>query len=114
MQRLKSPVTWILFSCIGVGATLALCGCESEKRDSGASPPVTSQPTTTMSSGEQTVCPVTDYNIDPNVWVEHQGKRVYLCCDGCKEAFQKYPERFVTKLPQFGGKEAVSKGEMPK
>ena len=114
MQRLKSPMTEVLFSGFAIGAGLALCGCESDKSGRGGSPPATSQPTTTMSSGQQTVCPVSDYNIDPNVWVEHQGRRVYLCCDGCKDAFQKYPERFVTKLPQFGGKEAVSKGEMPR
>ena len=28
-------------------------------------------------------------------YVDHQGKRVYLCCRSCVKAFKKHPERYL-------------------
>ncbi len=61
---------------------------------------------------EQKVCPVSDHDIDPKAFLEFKGKKVYFCCKDCIEEFNKTPEKFLTKLPQFGGKEAKSKGKM--
>ncbi len=58
--------------------------------------------TATAASVEQTMCPVMDGNkIDKNVFVEYQGKKVYFCCAQCKAAFEKEPEKYLAKLPQF-------------
>ncbi|MGD0077752.1 MAG: YHS domain-containing protein [Sedimentisphaerales bacterium] len=57
---------------------------------------------TAVASMEQTTCPVMDGNkIDKNVFVEYKGKKVYFCCAGCKEEFEKAPEKYIAKLPQF-------------
>jgi YHS domain-containing protein len=50
---------------------------------------------------EQTTCPVTGQPIDKNVFVEYKGKKVYFCCADCKGQFEKEPEKYVSKLPQF-------------
>jgi len=52
-------------------------------------------------STEQTLCPITGDKIDKNVFVEYKGKKVYFCCAGCKSAFNKNPEKYMAKLPQF-------------
>jgi len=41
------------------------------------------------------VCPVTDDKItDRTRWVEHEGRKVYFCCDGCVDTFkQKIAEK---------------------
>ena len=58
--------------------------------------------TATAASVEQTMCPVMDGNkIDKNVFVEYKGKKVYFCCTQCKAAFEKEPEKYLAKLPQF-------------
>jgi YHS domain-containing protein len=49
----------------------------------------------------QPLCPVMDTPIDPAVYVEYEGKRVYFCCPGCDEKFLADPERYLDKLPQF-------------
>lgn len=49
----------------------------------------------------QTVCPVSNKPIDAAVSVEHDGKKVFFCCDGCPGAFEKDPAKFTAKLPQF-------------
>lgn len=53
-------------------------------------------------SVEQTTCPVMEGNkIDKNVFVEYKGKKVYFCCAACKAEFEKNPEKYIAKLPQF-------------
>jgi YHS domain-containing protein len=53
-------------------------------------------------AAEQTICPVMAGNpIDKNVFVEYQGKKVYFCCTQCKGEFEKEPQKYLSKLPQF-------------
>lgn len=50
----------------------------------------------------QKTCPVMVGNaIDPNLHVDYQGKRVYFCCNMCVGEFQKNPEKYLDRLPQF-------------
>jgi YHS domain-containing protein len=51
---------------------------------------------------EQTICPVMKNNpVDKDIYVEYQGKKVYFCCEDCKEVFAKNPEKYIKDLPQF-------------
>jgi len=50
---------------------------------------------------EQTTCPVMEGAINKDIFAEHKGKKVYFCCAGCKEKFEKEPEKYLDKLPQF-------------
>jgi Cu(I)/Ag(I) efflux system membrane fusion protein len=60
-----------------------------------------SQPAAAASSTVQTLCPVMDAPIDPNVYTVYKGKRVYFCCKGCDKKFLANPEQYLDKLPQF-------------
>ena len=50
---------------------------------------------------EQTTCPIMGGTINKNIFTEYKGKKVYFCCAGCKEKFEKEPEKYIAKLPQF-------------
>lgn len=50
---------------------------------------------------QQTICPVMTGAINKDIFTEYKGKKVYFCCAGCKEAFEKEPEKYLDKLPQF-------------
>ena len=50
---------------------------------------------------EQTTCPIMGGAIDKTFFTEYQGKKVYFCCPGCKPEFEKNPEKYLAKLPQF-------------
>lgn len=51
---------------------------------------------------EQTTCPIMDGNaIDKALFVEYKGKKVYFCCPECEDKFNKEPEKYIAKLPQF-------------
>jgi len=50
---------------------------------------------------EQTTCPVMGGAINKDIFVEYKGKKVYFCCPECKAKFEKEPEKYIAKLPQF-------------
>ena len=50
----------------------------------------------------QTTCPVLAGNLDRNVYVDYQGKRIYFCCKGCDEEFKKDPAKYMKKLQEEG------------
>ncbi len=55
-------------------------------------------------SPAQTTCPVMVGNrVDHSIFVEHEGKKVYFCCQSCKAAFAGEPEKYLHSLPQFSG-----------
>lgn len=50
----------------------------------------------------QTLCPVMGYAINKKIFVDHNGKRVYFCCNGCPETFKKEPDKYIKKLAAEG------------
>lgn len=50
----------------------------------------------------QAKCPVLGGNIDKNVYVDYQGKRVYFCCKACVDEFNKDPEKYMKKMEAAG------------
>lgn len=46
----------------------------------------------------QPQCPVSGEAIDPSVYVDHNGKRIYFCCEKCRKKFNKKPEKFLQKM----------------
>jgi membrane fusion protein, copper/silver efflux system len=50
----------------------------------------------------QTHCPVMGGIIDPNQFVDVDGKRIYICCAGCDPAIRADPATYVRKLEAEG------------
>ena len=50
----------------------------------------------------QATCPVMGGKIDKKIFADHEGKRVYFCCDGCPETFKKDPAKYIKKLEDAG------------
>ena len=76
---------------------LLLTGCK-EKSGSDASAVVQAP---AESQIEQTTCPVMDGPINKELYTRYKGKKVYFCCPGCEQEFDKDPEKYIAKLPQF-------------
>ena len=51
---------------------------------------------------KQTVCPVQGGPINKALFTDYEGKRIYFCCKGCPEEFQKDPAKYISKLEQSG------------
>ncbi len=50
---------------------------------------------------EQKLCPVMGLAINKDLFTVYKGKKVYFCCPGCKPEFEKNPQKYLSKLPQF-------------
>ena len=63
------------------------------------------QPKTTANTAElkpQSTCPVLGSPIDKNLYVDYQGKRIYVCCAGCIDEVKKDPAKYIEKLRKSG------------
>lgn len=50
----------------------------------------------------QTVCPVMGGKINPKLYADVKGHRVYVCCKGCLPAVKKHPQKYIDKLKAEG------------
>lgn len=83
-------------------AAVALIGCSKKHDDhTGHDHAAHQAAPTTDNVIEQTLCPVMNAPINKDIFVEYEGKKVYFCCPGCPEEFQKNPEKYLPDLPQF-------------
>lgn len=50
----------------------------------------------------QTTCPVMGGKINKDLYVDHDGKRIYMCCKGCTAPLKKDPQKYIKKLEEDG------------
>jgi len=94
-KKKKFRIVFLLAALLLVGL-IVLDGC---KKSEPAAPPESEEVASAII--EQKICPVMEGAINKNMFTEYKGKKVYFCCAGCKEKFEKEPEKYIAKLPQF-------------
>ncbi len=52
----------------------------------------------------QKTCPVMGGAVNKELYVEHEGKRIYVCCEPCKKQVKENPGKFIEKLKDMGEK----------
>mgnify|MGYP001289205678 CR=1 FL=1 len=50
----------------------------------------------------QTLCPVMNQPINPKLYVDAEGKRIYVCCKGCVGAVKANPAKYIAALEAAG------------
>ena len=60
------------------------------------------KPTEAKHVTSQQTCPVMGRAVNPNLYVDYEGKRIYVCCQGCIAAVQKDPQKYIDKLKANG------------
>jgi len=86
-------------SALQIRAKPSMMNPEGEKAPTGH--PGHGSKKVSSASTQQTICPVMGGTINKAIFTEYKGKRVYFCCPGCKPEFEKNPEKYLDKLPQF-------------
>ena len=51
---------------------------------------------------KQTVCPIMGGQVNPSIYADANGKRVYFCCNGCPASFKKDPAKYIAKMESEG------------
>ncbi len=98
MKRSRKHITLLIMVFFLITGLVVLASCK-KKSGSGTSMGIES-----IASGEEILqknCPVMGGAINKDIFTEYKGKKVYFCCASCKEAFEKEPEKYLSKLPQF-------------
>ncbi len=54
----------------------------------------------------QKLCPVMGDPINPNIYVDYNGRRVYFCCTMCPPKFKAEPEKYLKILDEQMKKDA--------
>jgi YHS domain-containing protein len=102
MKNTKMSGSTILLAFVLIIGIVFVIGCK--KQSSPPPAPVASesgaQPAA-AAAAEQTICPVMGGPVNKDIFVEYKGKKVYFCCEQCKAEFNKEPEKYLPKLPQF-------------
>lgn len=86
---------------------LFMAGCgggegeKTEKKDNGAAAKAD------LSKITQKTCPIMGRKIDPKLFADHKGRRVYFCCKMCIGKFEKDPEEYIKKLDAGAAKPAT-------
>lgn len=82
-----------------LGLTVAGCCClGGDDQYAGPASAQGSSATGAGASFAQTTCPVMAGPVQEDIYVDHEGRRIYLCCEGCIAPFKKDPERYIAKL----------------
>ena len=86
------------------------CGSQDTQQKTETKPAVEKQadhPTAGDGTKElvaQTTCPVMGGAIDKSIYVDKDGKRIYMCCDHCTEELTKNFDENVKKMAEKGEK----------
>ena len=83
----------LITTAVAVMAACAVFGAES-KNDASK--------TESKAVVAQTKCPVMGGDINKEVYADHEGKRVYFCCEACISTFKENPEKYLAKLKEAG------------
>lgn len=83
----------IVLTVVAVAAGLFIAGCK--KIEKPAAPPAGA-----ATQIAQKTCPVLGGPINPKVFTDYKGRRIYFCCSSCLETFKADPEKYVAKVDE--------------
>lgn len=85
--------------------SLCCAGCKSavaEKTDSVKAKLQESKAAPVILTLDQTMCPISGHAISKEVSATAMGKKVYMCCAACVDAFKEKPKEFLQALADEG------------
>lgn len=99
LAALIATVFAVLPAAAQEGAACAGCQAKTEEACSGCGENGDGQDVMEPNQGK---CPVMGGKINKEVYTDYNGKRIYFCCAGCDETFQKDPEKYMEKMKKEG------------
>ena len=88
--------TALLIAGMGTRSAAESC-CPGPKKDAATTNAVVKAEAKT-----QTTCPVMGGPVNKSIFVDAEGKRIYLCCKGCIDPVKKDPKKYIAKLEAEG------------
>lgn len=115
---MKTNLQWMMALAVGAGmaagsaarAGESCCAAQSQKATAAAaecaaadaSAAAVKEAAPEAAVKAQTLCPVMNRPIHPNLYVDAEGKRIYVCCKGCIAAVKADPAKYIAALEASG------------
>lgn len=106
---MKPPSVILLWAVAAILLVALPVGCRKSEPEPTAeeSAPAAEESETGGQAGDPTAeaiaqktCPVMGGPINPDIYVDHEGRRVYFCCQACVAKFKANPEKYLAKLDE--------------
>lgn len=92
------PQRIVITACAAAVFVAGICQAQAPATAQVAAPAATT--TTTVKT--QLTCPVMGGVVNKTLFVDAQGKRIYVCCAGCIKAVKKEPAKYIKILEDQG------------
>ena len=98
---MKILTSMIVVAALVVSAGMVITGCGGEEENKAANTPAVDN--TKVAGAPQTKCPAAMGGaINKDIYVDYQGKRIYMCCPGCEGTFNDDPEKYIKQMKDKG------------
>lgn len=108
---MKILTSMIVVAALVVAAGMVVTGCGGEEENKAANTPAVED--TKAAEATQTECPIMGNPINKDVYVDYNGKRIYMCCPRCEVTFNKDPEKYIKKMQDQGITPADAPADAP-
>ena len=99
MKAKTCALVLVAFMVVG---TAVLLGCGKENDHGGHDHTAAPVGTALAEAGNQETCPMMGTPINKSLYVDHDGKRVYVCCEQCLAPVKENPAKYITELEEKG------------
>jgi YHS domain-containing protein len=92
----------LLFATLILSSFIVFAQVPSDEQEPVSKPGCGEKTAVEKSENLQTDCPVMGGEINKEIFVDHEGKRIYFCCQSCVDTFKKDPAAYMKKLEASG------------
>ncbi len=96
----KVLIVPLMLLLLGLG--LMDIACDKEEKGTKKTGQVTPQGGGVQALKAQTTDALSGKPVNKNIYTDHEGMRIYFCCDQSRNDFLKNPEVYLTKFRQQG------------
>lgn len=97
---MKALTSMIVVVALVVAAGMVVTGCGGKKEHKATDAPAVDD--TKAAAAPQTECPIRGNAIKKDVYVDYNGKRIYMCCPACESKINKDPEKYIKQMKDKG------------
>ena len=91
------------FLFVSIISCTMLVGATGLRAEDSVKPATASTNQVAVAGKPQTTCPVTGETLtSKDLFVDAAGKRIYLCCGGCKNSVKKNPAKYIKQMEDAG------------
>ncbi len=95
-------VLWAVLMLWLLGVGIVNVSCEKAEKSPGEAEQAAPKDAGSQASKTQTTDAISGKPVNRAVYADHEGKRIYFCCDNSRRSFRMDPEKYLNKFRELG------------